>query len=199
MGFFDRFKKEKDITEINENDEAFESIENADEVAVEEEAETYEEAADGEVVDETKANEAEESEVADEILYDAEDLLSKHDKGEIDDGEFLRAFGKINVFYTTPFGEDEDGNKKLFLVPSADKACYNPVFSTEDRLVEYNEMARRENYVILQNDFASLLEMTKKFNEDNGQVKMGVIIDPCYFDVIVDVAMLDTVIEMTKA
>ena len=40
-------------------------------------------------------------------------------------------------------------------------------------------------------------EKTKDINE-KAPVKMGIIIDPGYYNVTVDVSMLDTVIGMTK-
>ncbi|HOH37593.1 MAG TPA: hypothetical protein PLE16_04220 [Spirochaetota bacterium] len=40
-------------------------------------------------------------------------LLDKHEKGLLDDKSFLSSFGKVNVFYSTPFGDHKDGNSRM--------------------------------------------------------------------------------------
>lgn len=125
------------------------------------------------------------------------ELLDKHDKGEINDEVFLKGFGKSQVVYSTPFGDHKDGGKRLFLLPGPDHTGYFPVFSSEARLKEFYEKVGRVRYAYMKGSFASVLETTKKVNAD-APVKMGIIIDPGYYNVTVDVAALDVVIGMTK-
>lgn len=125
------------------------------------------------------------------------ELLEKHDKGELNDEIFLRDFGKAQVFYSTPFGDHKDGGQKVFLLPGPDKTGYHPVFSSQERLIEFYNNAGRVGFIIMQGSFTEVLETTKKINV-NAPIKMGIIIDPGYFNVTVDAAVLDVVINMTK-
>ena len=125
------------------------------------------------------------------------ELLDQHDRGEINNRIFLKSFGKTQVFYSTPFGNHKDGEQKVFLLPGPDRTGYHPVFSSRERLVEFYEKAGRVGYVIMQASFTSILETTKKSNA-NAPIKMGIIIDPGYYNVTVNADMLDAVIDMTK-
>ncbi len=44
-------------------------------------------------------------------------LLEQHEKGQLDDTSFLKAFGKAKVIYSTPYGDHKDG-KKPFVRPA---------------------------------------------------------------------------------
>lgn len=125
------------------------------------------------------------------------ELLEKHKKGEINDAEFLRGFGSIKVFYSTPFGDRKDGKQVVFLLPGPDNTGYHPVFTSQERLMEFYEAAGRVGFMIMNNTFTSVLETTNGVN-GSAPVKMGIIIDPGYYDVTVDAAALETVIKMTK-
>ncbi len=129
--------------------------------------------------------------------YSAIDLLSKHDKGEMNDEVFLSGFGQINIFYSTPFGDHKDGGQRVFLLPAPNNTGYHPVFSSQERLIEFYEKAGRVGFMIMNGTFSSVLATTKDINE-KASVKMGIIIDPGYYNVTVDVSRLDTVIGMTK-
>ena len=124
-------------------------------------------------------------------------LLTKHQNKEIDDSQFLRQFGKISVFYSTPFGDHKDGGKRVFLLPGPDKTGFLPVFTSVEKISAFYEEAGRVGYAIMEGNFTDVLNTTKEVNK-SAPIKMGVIIDPGYFDVTVDATMLDTVIEMTK-
>ena len=125
------------------------------------------------------------------------ELLDQHDRGEINDRIFLKGFGNARVFYSTPFGDHKDGGQKVFLLPGPDRTGYHPVFSSQERLVEFYEKAGRVGYVIMQANFTSVLETTKKSNS-NAPIKMGIMIDPGYYNVTVNADVLDAVIDMTK-
>ena len=49
----------------------------------------------------------------------------------------------------------------------------------------------------INSDFHSVLETTSKVNKGKIPVKMGIIVDPGYYGITVDVANLDAVIRMT--
>ena len=125
------------------------------------------------------------------------ELLEKHAQKQINDTEFLKEFGKTKVWYSTPFGDHRDGGQRLFLIPGPDKTGYLPVFSTEKRAIEFFEKAGRAGYMRIYSDFHSVLETTSKVNKGKIPVKMGIIVDPGYYGITVDVANLDAVIRMT--
>ena len=125
-------------------------------------------------------------------------LLDKHEKGLLDDNSFLGSFGKVKLFYSTPFGDHKDGGSRLFVLPEQDNTAYLPVFTSSERLVEFYEKAGRCGYLILEGTFTSFLETTKKINEGKAPIKLGAIIDPGYYGVTVHANMLDTVIDLTK-
>lgn len=125
------------------------------------------------------------------------DLLDMRDKGEISDEIFLKNFGNKNIFYSTPFGDHKDGEQKVFLLPGPDKTGYHPVFSSQERLIEFYEKVGRVGFMIMKGTFTSVLVTTKNIN-GSAPVKMGIIIDPGYYNVTVDVAALDIVIDMTS-
>lgn len=43
-------------------------------------------------------------------------LIDKHEKGLLDDKSFLSSFGKVNVFYSTPFGDHKDGKSRMLKI-----------------------------------------------------------------------------------
>lgn len=125
------------------------------------------------------------------------ELLEKHNKGELTDELFLRDFGKAQVFYSTPFGDHKDGGQRVFLLPGPNKTGYHPVFSSQERLMEFYGKAGRVGYVIMKGPFASVVDTTNKSNV-KAPIKMGIIIDPMYFDVTVDAGVLDAALNMMR-
>jgi hypothetical protein len=125
-------------------------------------------------------------------------LLDNHEKGLLTDKAFLNAFGKIDVFYSTPFGDHKDGGGRLFALPARDKTAYLPVFTSRERTIEFYEKAGRQGFVIAEGSFVSFLETIKKINTENTPIKFGAVIEPGSYGVTVDAAVLDTVINMMK-
>ena len=132
------------------------------------------------------------------LEIDGISLLDKHENGLLDDKSFLSSFGKVKVFYSTPFGDHKDGGRRLFVLPAQDKTAYLPVFTTTERAMEFYEKTGRLGFLIMESSFTSFLEVTKKSNEGNTPIKFGAVIDPGYYGVTIDANALDTVIDMTK-
>ncbi|WP_288886596.1 hypothetical protein [uncultured Eubacterium sp.] len=107
-------------------------------------------------------------------------------------------FWKETIYYSTPFGDHKDGDKRLFLMPGPDNTGYFPVFTTEEDAKVHFELAGRVGYVLMNATFHDVLLTVKQSNEGEAPVKMGVLIDPARFKVTVDVANLDDVIIMTE-
>lgn len=130
-------------------------------------------------------------------IIDGISLLDKHESGLLDDKSFLSSFGKVKVFYSTPFGDHKDGESRLFVLPDQDKTAYLPVFTSIERAMEFYEKAGRLGFAIMEGSFASFLETTKIINEGNTPIKLGAVIDPGYYGVTIGVNSLDAVIDMT--
>lgn len=128
---------------------------------------------------------------------EAPELLEKHNKGELTDELFLRDFGKAQVFYSTPFGDHKDGGQRVFLLPGPNNTGYHPVFSSQERLMEFYKKAGRVGYVIMKGPFASVVDTTNKSNA-KAPIKMGIIIDPMYFGVTVDAEVLGAALNMMR-
>lgn len=127
----------------------------------------------------------------------AEEFLRKYREGAINAEEFLAQFGKTKIFYSTPFGDHKDGGQRVFLLPAPNNTAYNPVFSSQERLIKFYEKAGRIGYMIMTGTFLSMLETTEQIN-NTAPIKMGVIIDPTYYDVAISADMLDAVIKLIK-
>ena len=125
-------------------------------------------------------------------------LLDKHEKGLLDDKSFICSFGKVKVFYSTPFGDHNDGSSRLFALPAPDKTAYLPVFTSVARIKKFYNEAGRLGFMIMEGSFTSFLETTKKTNEGMTPVKFGAVIDPGYYGVTINANALDAVIDMTK-
>lgn len=124
------------------------------------------------------------------------ELYEKFNKGEMDASSFLHRYGREKFFYSTPFGEKKDGSKALFVLNGPDNTGYLPVFSNTDRAKEFFEKTERAGYLLMQSTFHEILVTAKKANE-KAPVKLGVIVDPGYPGINVDVNNLDTIINAT--
>ena len=124
------------------------------------------------------------------------ELYEKFNSGEMDASSFLHLYGKEKFFYSTPFGEKKDGSKAFFVLQGPEKTGYLPVFSNTDRAKEFFEKANRGGYLLMQNTFHDILVTAKKANE-TAPLKLGIIVDPGYAGINIDVNNLDSVIDAT--
>ena len=125
-------------------------------------------------------------------------LLEQHEKKQINDVEFLHKFGKIKVWFSTPFGDHKDGGTRLFLIPGPDDTGYLPLFSTQERAVEFFEKTGRAGYLLIHSEFCEVLKTNREVNEGKTPVKIGAIVDPGYYGITVDAKNLDAVIDMAR-
>ena len=125
-------------------------------------------------------------------------LLEQHEKKQINDVEFLHKFGKIKVWFSTPFGDHKDGGTRLFLIPGPDDTGYLPLFSTQERAVEFFEKTGRAGYLLIHSEFCEVLKTNREVNGGKTPVKIGAIVDPGYYGITVDVKNLDAVIDMAR-
>lgn len=131
-------------------------------------------------------------------LNAAQELLEEHSSKKLNDVEFLKKFGHVEVFFSTPFGDAKDGSQRLFLLKGPNDTGLNPVFTSQERIVEFYEAMEREGYAIMQAEFVSVLGTTQSVNEGDIPVKMGIIIDPGYYDVTIGADILGAVIGLIE-
>ena len=124
------------------------------------------------------------------------ELYEKYDKGELDITSFLSQYGKEIFFYSTPFGEKKDGSKALFVLNAPENTGYLPIFSNTDRAKEFFEKTERAGYILMESTFHDILTTAKKANEKT-PIKLGIIVDPGYPGVNVEVKNLDAIIKAT--
>jgi len=125
-------------------------------------------------------------------------LLDRHENGLLDDKTFLGLFGKVKVFYSTPFGDHKDGGSRLFVLPAQGNTAYLPVFTSIERAMEFYDEAGRNGFLLMEGSFASFLETTMEINAGDTSLKLGAVIDPGYYGITIDANTLGIVIDMTK-
>jgi hypothetical protein len=124
------------------------------------------------------------------------ELYEQYDRGELDISVFLSQFGKEKLFYSTPYGDKKDGSHALFVLAAPENTGFLPVFTSEERALEFFEKTERAGYIMMHSTFHDILTTTKSANE-KAPVKLGVIVDPGYPGINVEVKNLDAVIGMT--
>jgi hypothetical protein len=129
---------------------------------------------------------------------DAITLLENHANGLLDDRAFFISFAKVNIFYSTPFGDHKDGGQRLFALSAQDQSAYLPLFTSSERAVEFYEKVGRCGFLIAEGSLESFLENTKEMNAGNTPVKLGVVIDPGYYGVTISANAIDTVVNLIK-
>jgi len=128
---------------------------------------------------------------------EAQDLLEKHEKKELDDTTFLKQFSNAKVYYSTPFGDHKDGTKKVFLLPGPNDTAYCPLFASQDSIIKFYEAAGRVGYMIIEGTFKSALQTISSINnEHKAPIPMGAVVEPDSYGVMVYPETVDKVIKM---
>lgn len=81
---------------------------------------------------------------------------------------------EANVYYSTPFGDTNDGGQKLFLL-QRDGVSYFPVFRSADSMREFYEQADRAAYMVLQGSIASVMDTLRSIELMKG---VRIVIEP---------------------
>ena len=129
---------------------------------------------------------------------DGKALLDKYDNGLLDDYKFLKLFGRVTVYHSTPFGDHKNGGVKLFALPTQEEdTFYLPVFTTTERASEFFEKAGRKGYLLMEGSFTSCLATIKAVNDCDDKPKFGAVLEPGYYGLTFEANALDTVIRLT--
>ena len=131
-------------------------------------------------------------------VYNGAEILERYDQGKLSADDFIREFGKVQVYYSTAYGDFDDGRTGLFLLPGPNGTGYYPVFSSEKYMKEFFEKSKRSRYMILENTFSSFLSIVKKTNDGGAPVKMGAVIDPGYSGITIDLPFLEMAVRLSK-
>ncbi len=126
---------------------------------------------------------------------DAAPIIEDHRNGLTDYKTFMTSISKALIYYSTPFGDDNKGEKKLFLVTGENGEKYLPVFSSRERIIEFEQKEDRSAFMVMEATYLNILKQTCLINLDNNPVKLGIIIDPGYCGVSVDASELGITID----
>ena len=78
------------------------------------------------------------------------------------------------VYYSTPFGDTNDGKQKLFLL-ERDGVRYMPVFRSVDSMKQFYERMNRAAYMILEGDVTQVMDTNRSIDLLK---TVGVVIEP---------------------
>jgi len=87
----------------------------------------------------------------------------------------------VKVYYSTPFGDTNDGEQRLFLL-GRDGVQYMPVFRSVESMKEFYARMNRAAYMVLEGGVQTVLDT----NRSIGLMKdVGVVIEPLSQDPVV--------------
>lgn len=127
---------------------------------------------------------------------DALILIERYESGEIETNAFLLAISRLELYYSTPFGEHKDGGGRLFALPETDATAFLPIFTSVERLTEFYEGAGRQGYIIINGDLKSFLSTISKVNAGETPVKLGAVIDPMHSGITIASEFVNKAIEI---
>lgn len=78
------------------------------------------------------------------------------------------------VYYSTPFGDTNDGEQKLFLLERAG-VRYLPVFRSRDSMMQFFKRVNRAAYMILEGDIQSVMDINRSMEQ---MKTVGIVIEP---------------------
>lgn len=78
------------------------------------------------------------------------------------------------VYYSTPFGDTNDGKQQLFLL-QRDGVRYMPVFRSVESMKQFYERMNRAAYMILEGDVERVLETNRSIEH---MKTVGIVIEP---------------------
>ncbi|BBX07931.1 hypothetical protein [Mycolicibacterium aichiense] len=81
---------------------------------------------------------------------------------------------ETHVYYSTPFGDTDDGNQKLFFL-QREGVLFMPVFLSVDSMKEFYRQSNRAAYAVLQGDVTSVSDLIRSIDVLKGA---GIVIEP---------------------
>lgn len=78
------------------------------------------------------------------------------------------------VYYSTPFGDTNDGRQRLFLL-QRDGVTYMPVFRSAESMKQFYERMNRAAYMIIEGDIERVLETNRSIEQ---MKTVGIVVEP---------------------
>lgn len=78
------------------------------------------------------------------------------------------------VYYSTPFGDANDGESRLFLL-EREGVRYMPLFRSVDSMKEFYRRMNRAAYMIIEGDVQTVLDTNRSIEQ---MKNVGVVIEP---------------------
>ena len=81
---------------------------------------------------------------------------------------------ETKIYYSTPFGDTNDGRQRLFLL-ERDGIRFMPAFLSVESMKQYYERVDRAAYMILEGDVQRLLDTNRSIEQ---MKTVGIVIEP---------------------
>ncbi|MEA4923566.1 MAG: hypothetical protein VB031_09510 [Eubacteriaceae bacterium] len=108
--------------------------------------------------------------------------IAQYKKGQSDAQDFVDTAIKMKVYYSTPIGDDENGDQQLYMLENSQtEVCYYPAFQTEKRCVDFFNEWGRTGFMVIEGDLTGLLSSFDSLPI----IECGAIIDPGSNDEII--------------
>jgi hypothetical protein len=102
--------------------------------------------------------------------------LERFNNGEINIQEFVDTMKDHKLYYSTPLGEDKEGNTRLYILLNNETGHkYLPAFLSQESCSQfYNELGRN-GFLIIKGNLGNFLSVLDSSNE---LAEYGVVIEP---------------------
>jgi hypothetical protein len=105
--------------------------------------------------------------------------MAPYSFGRIAYKKFFKVFKKQKLFFSTPLGDDTDGNPQFYLLSTeGDENSYYPAFLSMEHLAEYFDSIKRDGYMVFDGTLKELIKMNR--NAFKGMPIPGIGIEPMY-------------------
>ena len=103
---------------------------------------------------------------------------ARYAKGEIDAQSFVNAMKNITLYYSTPVGDDKEGNQHLYVLASKETEYhYFPAFLSLPHCLEFFNAMGRNAFMIIQ---GTLKDALSSLDSSPLLAEFGLVIDPSY-------------------
>jgi hypothetical protein len=90
------------------------------------------------------------------------------------DNQAEGAGGDVTVYYSTPFGDTKDGQRKLFML-ARDGVPFYPVFYSRESLHEFFQRMNRAAYLIIEGNIQAVKDTMRSIEPLKNA---GIVIEP---------------------
>ena len=121
----------------------------------------------------------------------ADKIMANFKNGKISLDEFAEKMADIDVFSTSPVGEDKNGNKQLYLLPGKDGVMCQPVFTSEEKGKKFFDSMGRANYTFLKGPVIIVIRTMRRMNENHANKAFGLIVNPLEEDICIPTEVIE--------